>query len=220
MTSEEFRTWVRSEEWYQTIELSGGVTTQGSVDSRQRYKFLERLDVRGKRVIDIGCNSGAYCFWAKRNGAREVVGVDLQDKRLEQARKIAQYEQLDVKFVNHSLFDLAQLGKFDVVMCFAVVTEIPDLFGALKAIAGVIGERALIELSLAKPIAYVSRSKNYLRGFGKLPRWKAVLEPRNTKHGWVMDPSLEVMGAVLGEEFEVTELGPSVRYQMVEVRRR
>ena len=220
MTNEEdFRSWVQAEEWYQTIELSGGITTRGSVDSRQRMHFLEGIDPRGKRVLDIGCNSGAYSLWAKRNGAREVIGIDLLDKRLEQARRLAAHEKLDITFSNRDLFTLHELGTFDLVMCFAVVTEIQNVFGALGAISRVIGKRALLELSLAKPIAYVSSSKNFRRGYDGLSRRTAVCEPRRTKHGWMIDPSLDVLRAVLGSEFKVKQLGESVRYDMVEITR-
>ncbi|HEU0030813.1 MAG TPA: class I SAM-dependent methyltransferase [Kofleriaceae bacterium] len=219
MTNEDFQTWVRREEWYQTIELSGGVTTKGSVDSRKRYPALERIDVRGKRVLDIGCNSGAYSLWAKRHGAREVIGIDIQDKRLEQARQLARHEGLDITFANRSLYDVGALGRFDVVFCFAVLTENPDLFGALKAITSVVGDKLLLELHLAKPIAYVSKSKNYRIGYASMPRWKAVLEPRKAKHGWMIDPSLEVLRTVVGDEFRVEDRGPSVRYDLVEITR-
>jgi ubiquinone/menaquinone biosynthesis C-methylase UbiE len=219
MTEETFRNWVQSEEWYQTIELSGGITTRGSVDSRQRMRFLERIDPRDMRVLDIGCNSGAYSLWAKRNGAREVIGIDIQDKRLEQARKLAAHERLDITFTNRDLLTLHELGTFDLVMCFAVVTEIQDLFGALGAIARVIGKQALLELNLAKPVAYVSRSKNFIRGYPGISRRTAVCEPRHTKHGWMIDPSLDVLAAVFGSQFRVRELGESVRYDMVEITR-
>ncbi|MGE0396543.1 MAG: class I SAM-dependent methyltransferase [Kofleriaceae bacterium] len=220
MTADEYRAWVQAEEWYQTIELSNGLVTRGSVDSRARIGLLEKhLDVRGKRVIDIGCNSGAYCFWAKRQGAREVVGVDIFEKRIVQARTLAAHEGLDVSFETRGVTDLAELGTFDVVMCFAVLTEVPDLLGALNGIKRAIGSVGLLELSLAKPIAYVSRSRNFLRGYRGISRRKAVLELREHKHGWMIDPSLEVVETVLGPEFRVQDLGQSVRYQMLKIER-
>lgn len=221
MTDDQFRAWVQAEEWYQTIELSNGITTRGSVDSRARIALLDKhLDVRGKRVIDIGCNSGAYCFWAKQRGAREVVGVDIFEKRILQARTLAAHEGIDISFQTRGIADLAELGPFDVVMCFAVLTEIPDLLGALNALKKAIGGVGLLELSLAKPIAYLSHSKNYVRGYKGISRRKAVLELREHKHGWMIDPSLEVVETILGPELSVEDLGPSVRYQMLKIQRR
>jgi SAM-dependent methyltransferase len=220
MTDEEFRAWVQAEEWYQTIELSNGLTTRGSVDSRARIALLEKhLDVRGKRVIDIGCNSGAYCFWAKKRGAREVVGVDILEKRIVQARTLAQHEKADISFQMRGIAELGDLGPFDVVMCFAVLTEVPDLLGALSALKKAIGGVGLLELSLAKPLVYFSHSKNFVRGYNGIARRKALLELREHKHGWMLAPSLEVVETVLGSDFSVTDLGPSVRYQMLKINR-
>ena len=41
-------------------------------------RFGGRLDLAGKSVLDVGCGTGAVCIGAARQGARRVVGVDLQ----------------------------------------------------------------------------------------------------------------------------------------------
>lgn len=221
MTHEELRTWIHGQEWYQTIELTSGLVTPGKIDSRQRFRFLEPLDLRGKRVLDVGCNSGAYCLWAKRRGAAEVVGVDIDDKRLEQGRELARHEGYDIALHRRGIFDIGDLGRFDVVFCFAVLTEIPDLLGGLAALRNAIGGVGMIELGLAKPIVYVSRSRFFARrGFQASTGRNAVLELRQHKHaGWVLAPTLEVVETVFGPEFDITDLGASVRYQMLKIAR-
>jgi hypothetical protein len=47
-----------------------------------------------------------------------------------------------------------------------------------------------------------------------------VLELRKHKRGWMVAPTLEVVSRVLGEELEIFDRGPSVRYRMLEIRRR
>jgi SAM-dependent methyltransferase len=219
MTREELQSWIRGQDWYQTIELSNGLVTPGKVDSRGRHRFLERLDVRGRRVLDVGCNSGAYSLWAKRRGASEVVGVDIDEKRLEQARQLARHEGVEVAFHRRSVLDIEQLGRFDIVFCFAVLTEVRDLLGALHALGGAIGGVALVELALARPLAYVARSRLFGAGFKARSGRNAVLELRRHKRGWMIVPTLEVVASVLGADFEVLDRGPSVRYQMLEIRR-
>ncbi|HTE52637.1 MAG TPA: class I SAM-dependent methyltransferase [Kofleriaceae bacterium] len=215
MEQEEFRSWVKGQDWYQTIELSDGLVTPGKIDSRQRFRFLESLDVKGKRVLDVGCNSGAYCLWAKRHGAREVVGVDIDENRLEQGRALARHEGLDITLMRRGATEIGDLGQFDVVLCFAVLTEIPDLLGALAALRGAIAGQALIELGLARPLLYVARSSLFRRGFKASVGRNAVLELRKHKRGWMLAPTIEVISAVFGPEFRITDLGRSVRYQML-----
>lgn len=219
MTREELRSWIDGQEWYQTIALSNGLVTPGRIDSRRRHPFLEQIDVKDRRVLDIGCNSGAYSLWAKRRGAREVIGVDIDEKRLEQGRQLALHEGLDVAFHRRSLLEIEDLGRFDVVLCFAVLTEIRDLLGGLEAVRGAIGRVGLVELALARPLVYLSRSRAFGSGFKALGGRNAVLELRKHKRGWMFVPTLEVVSTVLGAEFEIFDQGPSVRYQMLEIRR-
>jgi ubiquinone/menaquinone biosynthesis C-methylase UbiE len=43
-------------------------------------------DLRGLRVVDLGCGFGWFCRWAREQGAASVVGLDVSEKMLEQAR--------------------------------------------------------------------------------------------------------------------------------------
>lgn len=44
-------------------------------------------DLRGKRVLDLGCGFGWHCRYARAQQARSVVGVDLSEKMLARARE-------------------------------------------------------------------------------------------------------------------------------------
>lgn len=40
-----------------------------------------------KQVLDLGCGYGWHCRYAMENGASSVLGIDLSEKMLNQARK-------------------------------------------------------------------------------------------------------------------------------------
>jgi SAM-dependent methyltransferase len=42
-------------------------------------------DLRGKRVLDLGCGFGWHCRYAREQGAASVIGVDLSEKMLARA---------------------------------------------------------------------------------------------------------------------------------------
>ena len=42
-------------------------------------------DIRGCKVLDLGCGFGWFCRWASQNGAAEVVGIDVSEKMLARA---------------------------------------------------------------------------------------------------------------------------------------
>ena len=40
-------------------------------------RFPEGIDFKGKRIIDLGCGHGALACIAARDGAEEVLGIDI-----------------------------------------------------------------------------------------------------------------------------------------------
>lgn len=59
-------------------------------------------DLKGLRVLDLGCGFGWFCRWARERGARSVVGVDLSEKMLARARDetrdaLISYERADLE---------------------------------------------------------------------------------------------------------------------------
>ena len=86
--------------------------------------FLELIDPRGLRVLDLGCGGGHNGALLKRAGAREVVGVELDAGAAAQARK-----RLDAVVQGDlARLDLAQLGDepFDAILASDVLEHLAD----------------------------------------------------------------------------------------------
>jgi hypothetical protein len=72
---------IRSESWYHTIELPGGLTTPGQFDHRgllSRYGFP--ADLTGQRALDVATFNGFWAFEMEKRGAA-VTAIDLDDPR-------------------------------------------------------------------------------------------------------------------------------------------
>ena len=136
--------------WYHSFTLADWLVIEGNQDSSFVLERLDHFgfpaDFTGKRVLDVGCNAGHFSFVAKRRGAREVVGVELDPQRIRQARYLANLLGLDVKFVHQDVHDLdARLGTFDAVICTGLLYHIPDPTNALARIAAVCSGSLYIE---------------------------------------------------------------------------
>ncbi len=113
--------------WFHNFDL-GGVRTApdhflGDYPAVKFAGFADRLpDVRGKSVLDIGCNAGFYSMEMKKRGAARVLGVDSDDRYLDQARLAARALGTDgIEFAKLSVFDVAALGeRFDLVIFMGV----------------------------------------------------------------------------------------------------
>ena len=79
--------------WFHNIDLGHGIHTAPDhfLGDYPRFKFRRfadalPADLTGQSVLDIGCNAGFYSVEMKRRGAARVVGIDSDERYLEQAR--------------------------------------------------------------------------------------------------------------------------------------
>jgi tRNA (mo5U34)-methyltransferase len=92
-------------------------------------------DLRGKSVLDIGCNAGFYSIEMKRRGADRVLGIDSDETYLRQARFAAEVAGLEIEFRNLSIYEVAQLNEqFDWVLFLGVLYHLRHPLLALDLI--------------------------------------------------------------------------------------
>jgi tRNA (mo5U34)-methyltransferase len=127
--------------WFHDMDL-GGVRTApdhflwGYPEQKwKRFAHAVPQDLSGKSVLDIGCNAGFYSLEMKRRGADRVLGVDFDDRYLEQARLAAEVRGADIEFRKLSVYDLAALGeRFDLVLFLGVLYHLRHPLLALDLI--------------------------------------------------------------------------------------
>jgi tRNA (mo5U34)-methyltransferase len=130
--------------WFHNIDLGGGVLTapEHFLGDYPRLKFAGfahaiPADLSGKSVLDIGCNAGFYSVEMKRRGAARVVGIDSDDRYLQQARLASEALGFagSVEFRNLSVYDVAALGeRFDLVIFMGVLYHLRHPLLALDLI--------------------------------------------------------------------------------------
>ena len=114
--------------WFHNLNLQGVQTAPshflGDYPKVKWQTFAHVLpqDLRGKSVLDIGCNAGFYSLEMKRRGADRVLGLDSDDVYLNQARFAAEVNGLDIEFRRMNVYDVPQLReKFDIVLFLGVL---------------------------------------------------------------------------------------------------
>jgi ubiquinone/menaquinone biosynthesis C-methylase UbiE len=77
---------------YDTPEFFDGYSRMDrsvrGLDGAPEWPAIQRLlpEVRGKRIVDLGCGFGWFARWAMSQGAASVLGIDLSENMLSRAR--------------------------------------------------------------------------------------------------------------------------------------
>src|SRR3954447_21043991 len=144
-------------EWFHNIDLRGHPTAPhhflGDYPAIKWRRFADALpaDLRGRTVLDIGCNGGFYSIAMKRRGADRVVGIDWDERYLAQARFAAEVSEVDVEFRPLSVYDVAALHeRFDIVLFMGVLYHLRHPLLALDLIHEHVSRDLLIFQSMQR----------------------------------------------------------------------
>ncbi len=138
--------------WYQRIRLGEGVYTPGPMDSEEKLRLIQLPeDLRGKSVLDVGCNEGFFAFEAERRGAAYVLAVDSDARARKKFHVVKRLLKSNVEFLFLDVADLdvRKIGQFDVTLFLSVFHHLKDPFSALDRVAAVTGEMAIMEFLVA-----------------------------------------------------------------------
>lgn len=120
--------------WYQRIDIDGVITTDKRVSTIALWNSVRKMlpeNLKGMRILDLGCNAGHYSVQASLLGADEVIGIDLSKVWYPQALFVKEHFEskhgpLNITYINKDIsdVDLEELGHFDYVFALAVLYHI------------------------------------------------------------------------------------------------
>lgn len=97
--------------------------------------------VRGKTILDVGCGGGILADALARQGAAQVLGIDLAEKSL----RVAQLHALEAQTPNVSYRNVPaevlaqeQPASFDVVTCMEMLEHVPEPASIVQACADLV----------------------------------------------------------------------------------
>ena len=136
----------KNEDWNHNYSFPFGISTNNNINSGSGHNInkwkkletiFETLDILDKSIIDIGCSDGYYSNKCAELGAKNVLGVDLDDLRINRAKFAS--EILKIKNVEFKKLDIygddLNVKDFDIVLGLGILHRVPDIYGCLKKLS-------------------------------------------------------------------------------------
>lgn len=125
---------------YQSIVYRGQELLEGRrKDVAERMQMILPSDLRGKRVIDFGCNLGMSCYLAAELGASYVEGVEGSRNITSAAIRLNAIFAAPCLFQQHDLNHELNVDKFDTVFCFSIMNHVKDKTAFVRTIDRALG---------------------------------------------------------------------------------
>lgn len=128
-------------------------------------------EMAGKRVLDLGCGYGWHCRYALEQGAREVVGVDISQRMLEEARCRTTSERCRYLHMAMEDIDFPE-ACFDVVISSLALHYVRDYADVLRRVATCLKRGGDFVFSVEHPVFTAYGNQDWYRdGEGRALHW-------------------------------------------------
>ncbi|GMK43597.1 methyltransferase [Paenibacillus glycanilyticus] len=125
----------------------------GGLEAAGEWHVLREMipDLRDKRVLDLGCGYGWHCRYAREQGARSVLGIDISEKMIERAKSFN--EDAAITYRQAAIEDISfEPGEFDVVISSLALHYVEDFAGACRKIYDSLAPGGSFVLSMEHPV--------------------------------------------------------------------
>lgn len=111
----------QADRYQEGAEFSFDYVDYGTVHAKTEKDFNLIGDVKGKKVLDMGCGGGNNSIALAKRGAI-VTGVDISQEQLAHAQRNAEREGVKVRFIASSMeeYEVTE-GEYDVVISMAAL---------------------------------------------------------------------------------------------------
>lgn len=128
-------------------------------------------DLAGKRVVDLGCGFGWFSRWAAGQGAASVLGIDLSENMLAQAKAETADSRIVYQRADLETLPLPAAG-FDFAysaLAFHYVEDFPRL---VRTIQQSLVPGSKLVFSIEHPIFMAPTNPGWMDGPGGTPVWQ------------------------------------------------
>ncbi len=109
-------------------------------------------DLKGKKVLDLGCGFGEHCKMFVGKGAERVVGIDISKKMLDVA--ISENNDPKITYLNMPMENVGELKeKFDLVISSLALHYVLDFDSVVRNVYDLLNDNGVFIFSQEHPLS-------------------------------------------------------------------
>lgn len=187
----------KEQTWRHKIELPYGIVTtdkeqvtqgKNTIKWSRIKEYINIIDLKGKRVLDIGCGEGYFSLKLRELEAKEVIGIDADKPRIKKAKFVTEILNVqDITFEVMDIFDdsIDKYGHFYFTLCLGFLHRVPYPYKVIQKLTGISDtilfewkslEEGSFNLPIMKYCGGKNKDSNQYSGLYWLPSTQCVLD--------------------------------------------
>ncbi len=130
-------------------------------------------DLRGKRVLDLGCGYGWHCSYAVECGAEQVLGIDLSEKMIHTAGVKNAHPNIAYRVCGLEDYDYPA-DSFDCVISNLVLHYIAEIDAIFKKVFLTLKADGIFLLNMEHPVFTAGVNQDWIYDSGGRPKYWPV----------------------------------------------
>ncbi len=144
---------------------------EGAVEWNQFKAMFPNLSE--KQVLDLGCGYGWHCKYALECGARMVLGIDLSEKMIEEAKVRNPAQQITYQVCGLEEYEYP-VDSFDCVISNLVLHYVADIDMIYKKIHRTLKESGVLLINIEHPVFTAGVNQEWIYGEDQKPLYWPV----------------------------------------------
>lgn len=122
-------------------------------DGAPEWSSIKRLlpDLKGKRVVDLGCGFGWFCRFAGEQGAKSVLGVDISKNMITKARTFPSNSSVTYKIADLDTISLSK-DSFDLAYSSLTFHYVKDFARLMRVVYDSLTPKSYFIFTMEHPI--------------------------------------------------------------------
>ena len=140
-------------------------------------------DLKGKRVVDLGCGIGHFCRYARNEGAATVLGVDISENMISRAKASNSDIAVDYRILDLESLDLPE-ASFDFVYSALVFHYVENFAGLVRAVYDALIPGSYFVFEIEHPVFTATRKGEWIQ---EEERWSWPVDRYSTEGERIKD---------------------------------